>query len=44
MQRSNKRKMDRGMPSEGMTAERAARLDALGFEWERAAEPAEHAF
>jgi hypothetical protein len=45
MQRTNKRKMDRGEPSEGMTAERAARLDALlGFAWERAAEPAEHAF
>ena len=33
-QRAHKRKLDRGEPSEGMTAERAARLTALGFVWE----------
>jgi hypothetical protein len=33
MQRQRKRKLDRGEPSEGMTAERAARLTALGFAW-----------
>jgi hypothetical protein len=33
-QRSGKRKMDRGEPGNGMTAERAARLDAIGFAWE----------
>jgi hypothetical protein len=32
-QRVLKRKLDRGEPSEGMTAERAARLTALGFAW-----------
>jgi hypothetical protein len=32
-QRQLKRKLDRGEPSEGMTAERAARLEALGFAW-----------
>jgi hypothetical protein len=32
-QRTLKRKLDRGEPSEGMTAARAARLTALGFEW-----------
>jgi hypothetical protein len=32
-QRHYKRKLDRGEPSEGMTAERAARLEALGFAW-----------
>jgi hypothetical protein len=32
-QRRYKRKLDRGEPSEGMTAERAARLTALGFAW-----------
>ena len=29
--RANKRKLDRGEPSDGTTAERAAKLDALGF-------------
>ena len=33
-QRTRKRKMVRGEPSQGMTAARAARLTALGFEWE----------
>jgi hypothetical protein len=33
-QRVLKRRLDRGEPSEGMTAERAARLTALGFAWE----------
>jgi hypothetical protein len=33
-QRMNKRKADRGEPSEGMTVARAARLEALGFVWE----------
>ena len=33
-QRGRKRKLDRGEPSKGMTAERAARLTALGFVWE----------
>ena len=33
-QRVGKRKLDRGEPSEGMTAEQAARLDALGFTWD----------
>jgi hypothetical protein len=33
-QRPNTRKMDRGEPGNGMTAERAARLTALGFAWE----------
>jgi hypothetical protein len=33
-QRMFKRKFDRGEPSEGMTAERAARLTALGFVWD----------
>jgi hypothetical protein len=32
-QRTGKRKLDRGDPSDGMTAARAAQLDALGFEW-----------
>jgi hypothetical protein len=32
-QRQYKKKLDRGEPSEGMTAERAARLTALGFVW-----------
>ena len=32
-QRTLKRRLDRGEPSEGMTAERAARLTALGFGW-----------
>jgi hypothetical protein len=33
-QRKFKKKLDRGEPSEGMTAARAARLEALGFAWE----------
>jgi hypothetical protein len=33
-QRKCKRKLDRGEPGQGMTAERAARLTALGFAWE----------
>jgi hypothetical protein len=33
-QRRCKKALDRGDPSEGMTAERAARLEALGFAWE----------
>ena len=33
-QRMRKRKLDRGEPSEGMTAERAARLTALGLVWD----------
>jgi hypothetical protein len=33
-QRMLKRKLDRGEPSEGMTAARAARLTALGFAWD----------
>ena len=33
MQRRFKKKPDRGEPSKGVTAERAARLDALGFAW-----------
>jgi hypothetical protein len=32
-QRQGKKKLDRGEPSAGMTAERVARLDALGFAW-----------
>ena len=32
-QRKFKRKLDRGEPSEGMTAARAAKLDKLGFPW-----------
>jgi hypothetical protein len=34
VQRQLKRKLDRGELSEGMTAERAARLTVLGFAWE----------
>jgi hypothetical protein len=34
MQRHLKRRLDRGEPSGGMTAERAARLTALGVAWE----------
>jgi hypothetical protein len=34
-QRRGKRKLDRGESSDGMTAERAARLTSLGFAWER---------
>ena len=30
-QRKHKKKLDRGDPSEGMTAERAVKLEALGF-------------
>ena len=33
-QRKFKKKLDRGEPSAGMTAARAAKLDALGFAWE----------
>ena len=33
-QRARKRKLDRGDPSPGMTAERAAKLEALGFAWQ----------
>ena len=32
-QRRGKRKLDRGEPSYGMTAARAAKLEALGFAW-----------
>ena len=32
-QRACKKKLDRGEPSAGMTAARAARLEALGFAW-----------
>jgi hypothetical protein len=34
-QRANKKMLDRGDPSHGMTATRAARLTALGFVWDR---------
>jgi hypothetical protein len=34
-QRTLKKKLDRGEPCEGMTAARAARLEALGFDWEK---------
>jgi hypothetical protein len=34
-QRVGKRKLDRGVPSHGMRAERAARLTALGFVWDQ---------
>jgi hypothetical protein len=34
-QRKRKKKLDRGDPGEGMTAARAAKLDALGFAWVR---------
>jgi hypothetical protein len=37
-QRQHKKKLDRGEPSQGMTAERAAKLEALGFVWELSAE------
>jgi hypothetical protein len=33
-QRSFTRKLDRGDPNPGITAVRAAKLDALGFTWE----------
>ena len=36
-QRVYKRKLDRGEPGEGMTAARAAKLEALGFAWELSA-------
>jgi hypothetical protein len=32
-QRTHKKKLDRGDPSPGMTAGRAVKLEALGFEW-----------
>ena len=35
-QRMLKKVLDRGEPSEGMTAARVAKLDALGFVWESA--------
>jgi hypothetical protein len=38
-QRQYKRKLDRGEPSKGMTAERVARLEALGFAWAPPARP-----
>ena len=38
-QREGKRKLDRGEPGEGMTAERAARLTALGFAWNPGHDP-----
>jgi hypothetical protein len=34
-QRTLNKKLDRGEPCEGMTAARAARLDALGFDWDK---------
>jgi hypothetical protein len=34
IQRQGKRKLDRGVPSDGMTVARAARLKALGLVWE----------
>ena len=34
IQRGRKRKLDRGEPSKGMTAERAERLTELGFVWD----------
>jgi hypothetical protein len=36
-QRRHKKKLDRGEPSDGMTAARAAKLEALGFAWELSA-------
>ena len=33
-QRQQKKKLDRGEPSKGMTAARVAKLEALGFVWE----------
>jgi hypothetical protein len=36
-QRGHKKKLDRGEPSGGMTAARAAKLDLLGFAWELSA-------
>jgi hypothetical protein len=36
-QRKSKKALDRGEPSKGMTAARAARLHALGFAWELSA-------
>jgi hypothetical protein len=37
-QRQYKRKLDRGEPSHGMSAARAAKLDTLGFKWASSAE------
>jgi hypothetical protein len=34
-QRKLKKALDRGEPSKGMTAERAAKLEALGFAWDK---------
>jgi hypothetical protein len=42
-QREFKKKLDRGEPSEGMTAERAAWLTALGFKWDGAKRSSEDA-
>jgi hypothetical protein len=42
-QRMRKRLLDRGEPSEGMTADRVARLTALGFTWECAPKAAGNA-
>jgi hypothetical protein len=36
-QRKCKKKLDRGEPGRGMTAERVAKLEALGFAWELSA-------
>jgi hypothetical protein len=36
--RSRKKALDRGEPSDGMTAERVAKLEALGFRWAKAME------
>jgi hypothetical protein len=36
-QRVSKNKLDRGEPSNGMTAARAVKLEALGFAWELSA-------
>ena len=33
-QRTSKKALDRGEPSEAMTAARAAKLEALGFSWD----------
>jgi hypothetical protein len=35
LQRTRKSALDRGEPSKGMTAARAAKLDALGFTWQQ---------
>jgi hypothetical protein len=38
-QRIQKNRMDRGEPSQGMTTERLAKLEALGFVWEGSSSP-----